>query len=431
MSMPRAVRHINEVRILNSLFRHRTTTRAGLARELGLTRSTVGLLIAAMIKQRLVTETEVSGATPSGRSGRPGQVVQLNALHSAFVGADIGVGHMSVVAIDLLGRVAETRTVAYEPASGDVKTRIAALAALVRRVIKRLPRGQLVQGICVTVPGLVDRDGVVLRAPVLGWNSVPVQGLLGARLKWSGTLASENDANAFAAAELYGRSPAASADALFVYLDAGVGGGMVAQGELLRGHRGYAGEIGHIHLGEQGFDPLTVVQGSFESYVGREAVLARFRHHGGEGTRLEDLIEALAAHAPAALQTISELGWWLGRGLASLISTLDPERIVLGGPLAALYAYAEPEVLDSVKKHLVVPFALPTVEVSSLGLDACAIGGAMMLHHALLSIDARIVYGGNDSGRDAPVGDRVERRGVLTTNQVRAMKGLPGAQVEE
>jgi len=68
---------------------------------------------------------------------------------------------MSVVAIDLLGRVAETRTVAYEPASGDVKTRIAALAALVRRVIKRLPRGQLVQGICVTVPGLVDRDGVV------------------------------------------------------------------------------------------------------------------------------------------------------------------------------------------------------------------------------------------------------------------------------
>jgi len=179
---------------------------------------------------------------------------------------------------------------------------------------------------------------------------VPVQGLLGARLKWSGTLASENDANAFAAAELYGRSPATSADALFVYLDAGVGGGMVAQGELLRGHRGYAGEIGHIHLGEQGFDRLTVVQGSFESYVGREAVLARFRHHGGEGTRLEDLIEALAAHAPAALQTISEWGWWLGRGLASLISTLDPERIVLGGPLAALYAYAEPEVLDSVKK---------------------------------------------------------------------------------
>jgi len=431
MSMPHAVRHINEVRILNSLYRHRATTRADLSRELGLTRSTVGILIAAMIEQRLVTETQVSGATPGGRTGRPGQVVQLNPRHSAFVGADIGVGHMSVVAVDLLGRVTETSTVAYESAPSDVRTRVAALAALVRRVIKRLPRGQHLQGICVTVPGLIDRDGVVLRAPVLGWNSVPVQGLLGARLKWSGTLASENDANAFAAAELYGRSPAASADALFVYLDAGVGGGMVAQGELLRGHRGYAGEIGHIHLGEQGFDPSTVVQGSFESYVGREAVLARFRHHGGEGTRLEDLIEALAAHAPPALRTISEWAWWLGRGLASLISTLDPGRIVLGGPLATLYPHAEPEVLDSVKKHLVVPFALPTIEVSSLGLDACAIGGAMILHHALLSIDERIVYGGNDSGRRALADDRLDGRGVLTTDQVRAIRGLPAAQVEK
>jgi len=393
MSMPSAVRHINEVRILGSLYRNGTATRADLARELGLMRSTVGNLVTGLIDQALVSETEVAGSAPNGRTGRPGQLVRLNPGHSAFIGADIGVGHMSVVAVDLLGQVISSRTVAYEPTHGDANAAIGALATLVRALMRQLPASQQLQGICVIVPGLVDKNGVVLRAPVLGWNAVPVQQLLAARLKWSGALTSENDANAFAAAELHNRSPAASADALFVYLDAGVGGGMASQGSLLRGHRGYAGEIGHIHLGEHGFDPLTAVQGSFESYVGRDAVLARYRHHGGAAGNLQDFGAALSAQSPAALRTISEWAWWLGRGLASLVSVLDPGRIVLGGPVATLYAYAERETLASVEKHLVMPFILPRIEVSSLGPDVCAIGGAMMLHHARLSFDERIVYG--------------------------------------
>jgi predicted NBD/HSP70 family sugar kinase len=278
MSMPRAVRHINEVRILDSLYRNGTNTRADLARELGLMRSTVGNLIAGMADQGLILDSEVAGSTPGGRTGRPGQLVQLNPAHSTFIGADIGVGHMSVVAVDLLGRPFKSRSVAFEPRHGEVDETVAALGAAVRAMIKQLPDVQALRGICVTVPGLVDRDGVVLRAPVLGWNTVPVQKLVAAKLKWSGILALENDANAFAAAELYGRWPSAYADALFVYLDAGIGGGLVSQGKLLRGHSGYAGEIGHIHLGEHGFDPLTPVQGSFESYVGRDAVMARYKH---------------------------------------------------------------------------------------------------------------------------------------------------------
>jgi predicted NBD/HSP70 family sugar kinase len=394
MSMPRAVRHINEVRILDSLYRNGTTTRSDLARELGLVRSTVGNLVGGMIDQGLVSESAGPGSTPNDRTGRPGQMVQLNPTHSAFIGADIGVGHISVAAVDLLGRPFKSRSVAFEAAHGAVDATIVAVATVVRAVKKQLPGKQALRGICVTVPGLIDRDGVVLSAPVLGWNSVPVQTLLAAKLKWSGILVSENDANAFAATELYGRSPDASADALFVYLDAGVGGGLVSKGRLLRGHGGYAGEIGHIHLGEQGFDPLTAIQGSFESYVGRNAVLARYKHHGGVGNELEDFVAALSVQAPAALRAISEWAWWLGRGLASLVGVLDPGRIVLGGPVAALYAHAEREVLDSIKKHLVQPFPLPSIEVSKLGTDACAIGGAMILHHGLLSIDERIVYGG-------------------------------------
>ncbi len=394
MSMPRAVRHINEVRILDSLYRKGITTRADLARELGLMRSTVGNLVAGMAEQGFILESEVSGSTPGGRTGRPGQLVRLNPDHSVFIGADIGVGHLSVVAVDLMGQAFRSRSIVFKPEHGRVDESVATVSEAVEALIGTLPNPQALRGICITVPGLVDRDGVVLRAPVMGWKSAPVQKLVADKLNWTGSIALENDANAFAAAELYGRSSASYADALFVYLDAGIGGGLISQGRLLRGHRGYAGEIGHIHLGEEGFDPLTPVQGSFESYVGREAVVARYRHHGGEAEGLEDVLAALAAQAPAALKTASEWAWWLGRGIASLVSVFDPGRVVLGGPVAALYSYVESEVLASTTKHLVLASSLPSIEVTSLGTDACAIGGAMILHQRLISFDDRIVYGG-------------------------------------
>jgi predicted NBD/HSP70 family sugar kinase len=395
MSMPRAVRHINEVRILDALYRHGSTTRADLARELGLMRSTVGNLVTGLIEQGLLSEGAVVDPAGGGRAGRPGQLVQLNARTQAFIGADIGVGHLSVVAINLLGQVIHSRTVACQPSPGAVESVLAPLSTLIRDAVRSLPQDQTVHGLCVTVPGLVDDQGVVLRAPILGWSNVDVLPRLAAALNWQAPMTAENDANAFAAAELYGRDPSPSANALFVYLDAGVGGGMTSRGDLLRGDRGRAGEIGHIHLGEQGFDPDTALQGSFESYVARNAVLARWIRHGGpENGRLEDFVGAVHAGQPAAARTLDEWAWWMGRGLASLISVLDPGRVVLGGPVAALYALAKHTVDDAISRHLVAPPTLPRMEISALGANACAIGGALLLHHAHLAVDESLIYGG-------------------------------------
>ncbi len=394
--MPRAVRHINEVRVLDALFRHGVTTRADLARELGLMRSTVGNLVVGLIEQGLVRETDLGAASDApvaARTGRPGQGVQLHAGHAAFIGADIGVGHLSVVAIDLAGRTVQRSTVDFRAELGSVEPLIDRLAERVDDLVRQLPAGQVVQGLNLIVPGLVDADGVVLRSPVLGWQRVPAQRLLVERLGWTRPVSAENDANAFAAAELFGRDQPPGAEALFVYLDAGVGGGIASAGRLLRGQRGQAGEIGHITLGERGFVTRTAVQGSFESHVGREAVLARFRHHGGEADGLDAFLAALDAGLPAAQRTLADWAWWMGRGLASLISVLDPGRIVLGGPVAALFEPARQAVLDATARHLAPPHELPAIERSHLPVDACALGGAMLLHRAHLAIDERLVFG--------------------------------------
>ncbi|MEY4756295.1 MAG: hypothetical protein RJA34_1193, partial [Pseudomonadota bacterium] len=334
MSMPSAVRHINEVRLLAALYRLGMSTRADLGRELGLMRSTVGNLIAGLIEQGMVFETEVSGYTPGGRTGRPGQSVQLNPHHSAIIGADIGIDHLSVVAVGLTGIPVVSKTVDFDGPSSDVEQAVSALAALIARVMRSLPSAQPVSGICIVAPGLVDHDkGTIMRAPVLGWHDVPIQALLKEKLKWAGEISLENDANAFAAAEVYRRVKYPTDNALFVYMDAGVGGGLVTMGRLMRGHNGFAGEIGHIHLGEHGFETNTPVQGSFESYVGRNAVLSLNRHHGGSSETLQDFLDELSVQKPAALRTVAEWAWWMGRGIASLISVLNPATVVLGGPV--------------------------------------------------------------------------------------------------
>ncbi|MDY0747297.1 ROK family transcriptional regulator [Paucibacter sp. R3-3] len=393
--MPRAVRHINEVRVIDALYRQGTSTRADLARDLGLMRSTVGNLIAGLVEQGIVLEREVSGSTPGGRAGRPGQHVQLNPGHSAIFGADIGIGHLSVVAVDLGGRLIESKTVEFEGLQSDVEQTVRKLADMVRRAVKRLPAGQTPRGLCVAAPGLIDRDRqVLMRAPMLNWHDLPVGRLLRDALKWDDEVTLENDANAFAAAEVYGRRWGSVDEALFVYVDAGVGGGLVSQGKLQRGHNGYAGEIGHIHLGEQGFDPKTALEGSFESYVGRSAVLARYRHHGGKAWTLAEVVTALEAGQGAARKVAEEWAWWFGRGMASLISVLNPGRVVLGGAVAQIYRHVEAEVVASIRKHSVTPYPLPPLEMSTLGDDACAIGAAMTLHRSMLDFDKRLVFGG-------------------------------------
>ena len=98
MSMPQAVRHINETRALEALFRGGPMSRAELARRLGLTRSTASSIVADLVGAGLVAEDTNEPQDRGSRTGRPGQFAP-NTHHAVFIGADIGVGHETVIAV--------------------------------------------------------------------------------------------------------------------------------------------------------------------------------------------------------------------------------------------------------------------------------------------------------------------------------------------
>jgi predicted NBD/HSP70 family sugar kinase len=169
----------------------------------------------------------------------------------------------------------------------------------------------------------------------------------------------------------------------------------VSKGQLLRGADGYAGEVGHMIIGEAGYVEVTSLRGSFESYVGRQAVLARHRHHGGDAKSVRDFLDSLAASNGAAQATLADWAHHLGRGLASLAGILNPERIVLGCAVAALFAQAEQEVAASLQRHMPPGSRVPLVVLSSLGSDAPAIGAALMLHRDAFALDEQLVFQGS------------------------------------
>lgn len=394
MSMPQAVRHINQIRALDALLRGGLMSRADLARKLGLTRSTASSIVADLVGGGLVREDEAESPDRANRTGRPGTDLRLNTHHSVFIGADIGVGHETVIAIGLDATVISRETKMLDMRRLSPGAVIDELVVLVRRTIDHLPAPEAVRGLSVILPGLLTHSGNLMRAPILGWYDVPVMDMLRDRLPELQAIVAENDANAFAVAELYRGGEAAPREALYIFMDAGVGGGLVSNGKILRGHQGYAGEIGHIYVGEEGYAAIATVPGALEGFVGRDAVLARHRFHGGAAAVFEDFLSAVEAGERSALSTVADWGRFLGRGIATLTSVLNPQAIVLGGPVASLFAHAEDKVDASVRKHLLPNHPLPRIEQSSLGIEGPAIGAASMLHQSMFSIDEEFVFKG-------------------------------------
>lgn len=391
MSMPSAVRHINEIRVLDAVFRNGRVSRANIARELGLTRSTASSLVAGLTDEGLLIE-DISPEDKGAGTGRPGTFVRLNPKHALFIGADVGVGRISVVALDFTGTVVKTHHFEVDDRDCRPEAVLNLLATFVKSIAAPLVEDYILRGLCVTVPGVLDKSGVVLRAPFLGWRNVPILDQLTALLPEMPVIVAENDANAFAVAHGYRARQDASDTDVFMFLDAGVGGAAVMFGQLMRGHDGYAGEFGHIILGDRGFVQLATPAGSLESFIGLDAILARNSHYGGASSDFKTFIKQVRAGERSAIATMKDWSFYMGRALALLSSIFNPSRIVLGGPVAALFDLCEAEVLESIRRNLLDDHPVPAVMLSDLGLEGPALGGAFMLHREMFSVDEGLIF---------------------------------------
>ncbi|MCS7060372.1 MAG: ROK family protein [Anaerolineae bacterium] len=199
--------------------------------------------------------------------------------------------------------------------------------------------GRAVNAISVSIGGpLQIEPGIILAPPHLPtWDNVPLKSLLAER--YSLPTYVEHDGNAGALAEHRFGAGRGAHTLIFLTAGTGFGGGMIIGGRLHRGVTDTAGEVGHIRLADYGPKEFGKV-GSWEAFCSG-AGMVKWAHWQMPGRwplslTTRELVSAALAGEPDARRIVRECGRWLGRGLATLIDTLNPEVIVLGSLAVAL-----------------------------------------------------------------------------------------------
>jgi predicted NBD/HSP70 family sugar kinase len=355
------VRDVNRHLILGLIRAKQPISRAELARQTGLQRSTVSLITEQLIGQRWVTEGE-AGQTTRGRKPR---LLYLNVERARILGVDIRPTLTTIAIADPNGRV-----IAYErvPTAPRPELFVRDLCRRLQSFLRAHPR-LACEGIGITVPGGVDHPRQrLVSAPNLGWRDVDLKGPVERATGIAVEL--ENAANACAIAEASTGGHPEYRDLIVVTVSEGIGTGIVSGGRLVRGASGLAGEFGHVSLDERG--PLCACgrRGCWEVYASNSAALKTYAGTGRRTSSLTfDKLVTLAQQGDRrAVRALNAMGTHLGRGIAMLATGLAPGLILVVGEVTRAWAIVGPAIEASAAQR--TPGPLPRIVAAGDGAEA-------------------------------------------------------------
>ena len=369
-AIPPLLKHMNERTVLEAIREGAPISRAEISRRAGISKPTVSLALQSLLKAGLVRETAPDPGRPSY-----GAVYFEPAADAAFVlGFDLGARFLRGAACDLAGEVRARDDV--ELPSTDAEAAIETIAALRTSLVEAAEFAEeLVDGVVVGIPGVVEPDGggINLATNVPGLEERPFAAELQERLGLPATL--ENDINLAALGEHWRGVARDVDDFAFLSIGTGMGAGIVLRGELHRGHHGAAGEVDYALGGglRDDLDPCASAVAALAEQLGLAApVDARSTF-------------AAARNGDAlARQVVEETARRIAIHVAPISAVADIGLVVLGGGIGANGDL----LLEPVRALLAewMPYP-PRVEVSSLG-EAAVLTGALAvgLHSALDSV---------------------------------------------
>jgi predicted NBD/HSP70 family sugar kinase len=355
---PGVLRQMNSRAILDELLRDdvsRTVTELG--RTVGLSRPTVEAALADLVDQGWVTEAEAI-ATPN-KAGRRAKRFAADASAGSVLGVDLGLHGIVGVRADLRGvtlaRVEERYTdlADAEQAWSSVQDVVRRLTSPVGGTVGLPAGGAPVLGATFGVPAVVDRDGAIdYTVAVPEWVERRVPGRIQDLFPGVATFF-DNDAKLAATAESrWGRFHGVR-DGLYLVMGRQIGAALVVDGSLARGARGAAGEMGGI------------------ASTGWPAAPARLEARIPSDTDLESVFAAAAQGSVPAVETVRAFAADVAPGVVQLVTTIDPEVVVVGGevlPAAEVFCAALAEIVTPQLRH---PVAFTP---STVGRDAVARG---------------------------------------------------------
>jgi predicted NBD/HSP70 family sugar kinase len=363
---PALLRTLNQGALMQRLREGGPLSRAQLARDTGLSKPTVSQALAELEAAGLVRP--VGRAAPS--RGRTALLYETDPTAGYVVGIDIGRAWIRVAVADLGGEIIARSDTPNRARTGAAVVR--AVAREARAAVKQAGIGwKRVVHTVVGSPGVFDPStGRLWHAPNLpDWSKPGLGDELRAALTPSTTI--DNDANLAAVGERdFGRGRDAR-NFVYVELGTGLGVGIVIDGEVYRGARGAAGEVGYIPWPGDGAAQRSE-RGRLEEATSAAAVVASAREAGMRGElTAKDVFDAARRGDAKARQAVDVEALRIAHLLATIAAVVDPEFIVLGGGLGASADLLRPRVEESL--HALTPLET-RVEESELGQDAIVLG---------------------------------------------------------
>jgi predicted NBD/HSP70 family sugar kinase len=385
------VRRLNSALILDQLLSDSPQSRASLAQQTGLNRSTISSLVHDLFQQNLIREVGLEAAYSRGR---PGMLLELNPAGGCVVGIEINVEYISVILTDFTAHTLWRRFIKADATGNPDRTLDLAADVLHTALRAGAAHGLKPLGIGVALPGLVNADtGTLVYAPNLQWSDVNL------RERWGPVfdvpLYTENDGTTSALGEYYFGVAKGCRD--FIYLGTGVGlaGGLMLNGEIYRGAGGFAGEIGHIIVQPDGELCGCGRRGCWETQVGPRTVFRRIVQALADGApsiipdlvagnldaiTMDVVVDAADQGDPLALDTLSGIARSLGTGIVNLIHIFNPDMVVLGGSLTLAGDYVMPVISEIITTETIrAPAQMVALALSSQGTGACVKGAVALV----------------------------------------------------
>ncbi|MBE3578678.1 ROK family transcriptional regulator [Caldanaerobacter subterraneus] len=382
------VKQINKSIVLNTIRKKGNISRAEIASITGLNKSTVSFLVDELINEGFVKE-EGPGES---RGGRKPIILNINEKAGCIIGIDLDVNYILIVLTDLMANVIWEKKMDIEIGESQ-QTIIERLIELIDEAISNAPETvKGILGIGIGVPGIVDyKKGIILLAPNLKWENVPLKQIIEDRFKIKVKI--DNEANVGAIGEKWFGEGSKYNNFVYVSAGIGVGTGIIINGELYRGTMGLAGEMGHMTIDIHDHQCRCGNTGCWENYASEKALFEYIENQlindAKDGYINKENFDSLTTlkvidyaqrGSLIAKKALKEVGKNLGVGVVNIINTFNPELVIIGNTLSLAKELILDEILKEVEtKSLVYRYSKTKITTSKLELQAGAIGAVSLV----------------------------------------------------
>ncbi len=394
------VRQINLSVIMHHLRENAPISRASLAEMTGLNKTTVSSLVSELIERQFVREVGLEAPGSGKGAGRRAMMLTLYPEAGFILSGEIGVDYISVICTNFAPEIIWRHNELIDPNMSQRVIIERTLALLHMATEAGLKCSNNFLGVAVGVPGLVDQEsGHLLFAPNLGWQDTPLLEFFQESIE--APVVVDNDAKLAALGEHQFGAARGYNEVLYISAGVGLGGGIVHNGSLFSGATGVAGEFGHMTMVPGGELCSCGNRGCWETLVSQKALFRDIRReikHGRDSLLVEMtngnlnrltvpiVVEAANQKDELTIEILENIGHHFGIGISSLVNSLNPELVVIGGIMSLAGEYLLPVVQSELDKRALRWNRKATkVVIARHGFNACLMGGVAKIYQDILA----------------------------------------------